>query len=48
MSTKRHIPRRQSLGVTLVGPPGGMAGTILQGREHPTGLSVSAAVAEYE
>ena len=46
MSTQRHITRRQMLGAAMAGISGVIAGTILQGGEHRTGLNARAATAD--
>ena len=46
MSTERHITRRRMLRVAMAGASGVIAGTILEGREHGTGLLASTGTAD--
>jgi dihydrodipicolinate synthase/N-acetylneuraminate lyase len=46
MPTQQHITRRHMLQTAIAGASGAIAGTILQGSEHQTGPSISAATAD--
>ncbi|HUT90848.1 MAG TPA: dihydrodipicolinate synthase family protein [Thermoguttaceae bacterium] len=46
MSPERHITRRRMLRVAMAGASGVIAGTILEGREHGTGLLASTGTAD--